>query len=173
MRERRATARDMDAIMAMYHGAQMALGELGVDQWQDGYPTEAIVREDIALGRCWLFEEEQAGCAARAVGVSALVFGEDATYAVVYDGAWRYSGDYATVHRIAVAPGAKRRGVATRMLATLERMAREGGAELLRADTHQDNRPMRSLMEKNGFEYCGVILLENGAPRVAYEKKIR
>lgn len=40
---------------------------------------------------------------------------------------------------------------------------------ILRGDTHRDNQPMRRVMEKNGFSYRGVIHLEDGAERLAFE----
>ena len=38
----------------------------------------------------------------------------------------------------------------------------------LRIDTHRDNKIMQTLLAKNGFQYCGVIRLTNGEPRLAY-----
>lgn len=43
----------------------------------------------------------------------------------------------------------------------------------LRADTHKDNNVMQHLFEKNGFERCGVIYVENGTPRFAYQRCAR
>ena len=40
----------------------------------------------------------------------------------------------------------------------------------LRIDTHHDNKPMQNLLNKLGFEYCGIIYLENGEPRLAFQK---
>ena len=42
--------------------------------------------------------------------------------------------------------------------------------ESLRADTHADNKIMQYLLEKNGFARCGIIHVEDGTPRVAYQK---
>ena len=42
----------------------------------------------------------------------------------------------------------------------------------VRVDTHEGNIPMRKMLEKNGFEYCGTIHLLDGQPRVAYEKLV-
>lgn len=33
--------------------------------------------------------------------------------------------------------------------------------------------PMQHLFEKNGFERCGVIYVENGTPRFAYQRCAR
>ena len=40
----------------------------------------------------------------------------------------------------------------------------------LRIDTHRDNIPMQKVLKRNGFEYCGIIYLENGDERLAYQK---
>ena len=40
----------------------------------------------------------------------------------------------------------------------------------LRIDTHRDNRIMQRLIEKHGFTYCGIIWLEDGTERLAYER---
>ena len=40
----------------------------------------------------------------------------------------------------------------------------------LRIDTHEDNKIMQHLIEKNGFVKCGIIHVADGSPRIAYEK---
>ncbi|HNZ83431.1 MAG TPA: GNAT family N-acetyltransferase, partial [Sedimentibacter sp.] len=40
----------------------------------------------------------------------------------------------------------------------------------LKIDTHRDNIPMQNLLNKNGFIRCGIIYLENGDERIAYQK---
>ena len=41
----------------------------------------------------------------------------------------------------------------------------------LRGDTHERNLPMRRAFERNGFERCGTIWVEDGSPRIAYQKE--
>lgn len=36
--------------------------------------------------------------------------------------------------------------------------------------THRDNKPMQHVVEQNGFKYCGIIHLENGDERLAYQR---
>ena len=45
-----------------------------------------------------------------------------------------------------------------------------GALRELRADTHADNKIMQHLLEKNGFTKCGIIHVEDGTPRIAYQK---
>ena len=45
---RRATASDVAQIMSIVADAQLSLRELGIDQWQDGYPSKEVIVSDIA-----------------------------------------------------------------------------------------------------------------------------
>jgi len=40
----------------------------------------------------------------------------------------------------------------------------------VRIDTHRDNAAMLKLLESMGFKFCGVVWLENGDERLAYQK---
>jgi RimJ/RimL family protein N-acetyltransferase len=42
----------------------------------------------------------------------------------------------------------------------------------IRIDTHRDNAIMQHLLEKNGFVKCGIIYVEDGSPRIAYQKRL-
>ena len=42
----------------------------------------------------------------------------------------------------------------------------------IKIDTHKDNISMQKLLEKNDFKYCGIIYLEDGSQRIAFEKII-
>ena len=42
----------------------------------------------------------------------------------------------------------------------------------IRMDTHEDNKIMQHLLEKNGFIRCGTVHIFNGDPRIAYQKII-
>ena len=47
---REATYDDVDAIMEVVAEAQLSLRELGIDQWQDGYPSRDVILRDVELG---------------------------------------------------------------------------------------------------------------------------
>lgn len=49
-------------------------------------------------------------------------------------------------------------------------MCRGKEIKSIRIDTHQDNKSMQRLILKNNFEYCGIIYVEDGSERLAYEK---
>lgn len=46
----------------------------------------------------------------------------------------------------------------------------ETAGKHLRIDTHEDNIVMQKVLQKNGFERCGIIYTDDGTARLAYEK---
>ena len=90
------------------------------------------------------------------------------------EGEWLTDGPYATVHRCAVDPACRGRGIIGELFAFACEKAAADGMASVRIDTHADNAPMRRAVEKFGFVPCGDITLtegpEAGAPRIAFEK---
>ena len=98
-------------------------------------------------------------------GEPAAVFalcGIEPTYARIDGGAWKNDAPYLTVHRLACVKRGRGAGTACLNYA-------KGLSDSVRADTHRDNLPMQALLQKNGFSYCGIIYLEDGAERLAYQ----
>ena len=91
-----------------------------------------------------------------------FILGEEPDYAVIEDGSWTSSAPYGTIHRIAGSGAGK--GVFRECLAYC--MSRISN---IRIDTHRDNAIMRHLLEKHGFQECGIIYVEDGSPRIAYQ----
>ena len=90
-------------------------------------------------------------------------------YDTIYEGQWRDSA-YLAVHRVAVSVASRGTGVAAAIMEYAAVQAKSLGRTSLRIDTHKGNLPMRRMLEKQGFEYRGMIYLADGAHRVAYEK---
>ena len=164
---RLAEKRDIDRIMQIIGDARESIGRLGIDQWQYGYPTRDIVKEDIMLERSFVVLENDEICA-----TFALMFHGEPTYKKIYCGAWLSDGEYLALHRIAINSAFRGKGIAEKIVMFLCEYANENGYSSIRVDTHQGNLPMRRMLEKNGFEYCGTIRLLDGQERVAYEKLV-
>ena len=164
---RLAEKKDMDRIMQIISDARESIGRLGIDQWQYGYPTRDIVKEDISLERSFVLEMDGNICA-----TFALMMNGEPTYKKIYCGSWIGDGEYLALHRIAIESAHRGKGIAEEIIAFLGKYAIENGYCSVRVDTHEGNIPMRRMLEKNGFEYCGTIHLLDGQPRVAYEKLV-
>lgn len=156
---REAAIPDLPQILQIYEHARAYMREQGnLHQWTNGYPGENVLREDIALHRLYLCVDDE-----EILGVFCYFFGEDPTYRCIEDGAWLNDRPYGVIHRIAVA--GHRKGIASFCFSHCYSLCRN-----LKIDTHEDNIPMRRSLAKNGFSRCGIIHLENGDPRIAFQR---
>ena len=153
-------------IMKIIEQAKCRMKERGLDQWQDGYPDEAAIRNDIKRHQGHLFMKE-----GNPAAYAAIVFDKDPYYEKI-DGQWLSDGEpYVAVHRIAVADEFLGLDLARHILEYAERKARAKGVRWFRIDTHHDNLPMRNLIRDFGFTFCGVVQVRDGK-RMAYEKRV-
>ena len=77
-------------------------------------------------------------------------------------GSWLSDAPYGVIHR--VASDGRMPGVFHRCAAFCRARCAN-----LRIDTHHDNHTMQRLIEGAGFRRCGVIYVEDGSPRIAYQ----
>ena len=162
MEIRKATFADLAPLMEVFEGAKRIMRASGnLHQWNDGYPSEEVVAEDIRAGHCFVACED-----CRILGTMALIEGPDPTYSHI-EGGWKNDRPYFVIHRIAVpAPG---RGVARNMFDWAFAHIAPEGCDTIRIDTHRDNCIMKHILSKYGFQECGVIYLRSGDPRDAYQ----
>ena len=157
---RTAQPADWQDMLDIYANARRFMKQTGnPTQWGDSFPPEALLQEDLRLGRSYICEID-----GRPQGVFAMIPGEDPSYREI-QGSWLNDRPYCAVHR--VASRGEVRGVATQILDWC--LAQCGN---IRIDTHDDNRPMQRVLEKNGFVKCGRIWIEDGTPRVAYQRTL-
>ena len=153
-----ATAADLPQILAIYAHARAFMAQHGnPNQWGTSRPTEADITAHIAARELYVLREADA-----IHGVFAFILGEDPTYRVIEQGAWLSDAPYGTIH--AVASDGQIHGLLSQIVAYCEQTTKH-----LRIDTHHDNHPMQRLIEGAGFRRCGVIYVEDGSPRIAYQ----
>lgn len=156
----KANLSQLPEILEIYKKARQFMAQSGnPDQWGTAYPPEEMIRQDILDGKSYVNLD---GDHIRAVFYFAVE--ADPTYSYI-DGAWRNDAPYGVIHRIAVGESGK--GAAAECFAFAA--ARCGN---IRIDTHEKNIPMQRCLAKNGFQRCGIIYLEDGDPRIAYQKVI-
>lgn len=156
---RKTDPNDLDSIMEIYASAQRFMVRSGnPNQWKAGHPSRAMIKEDIELGRHYVCEID-----GRIECVFMYYYGIDPTYLVIEDGNWPNDKPYGTMHRIASAGNIKR--IADFCLNWCFEQCRN-----LRADTHEDNKVMQNVLTRNGFVRCGIIHIEDGSSRIAYQK---
>ena len=170
MEIRRTRKEDIDAIMPIFDEARTTIATLGIDQWQNGYPSRAVIEADA--------QKSQSYCVAtdgEIAGTFALIDDGEPTYDEIFEGKWLTGNGkehYFAIHRVAISVKSRGSGVSAEIIDFCTAMARKAGKISLRIDTHRGNVVMRRMLEKNGFIYCGIIYLADGDERVAYEKLI-
>lgn len=157
---RHTVSEDYERILEIYEIARQFMREAGnPNQWGDSWPPVATIADDIKIGRNYVITEDGV-----IKGVFAFIIGEDPTYQYIEDGSWHYDSTYGTIHRIA----------SDGTLKGLSKICFDycfTQIDYLRIDTHKDNIPMQSAVKKYGFERCGIIYVEDGSPRIAFDIK--
>ncbi len=163
----KTTKKDIDRVMVVIGEARQSIGQLGIDQWQYGYPSRDIIIDDVSNGFSYVASEDGEICA-----TFCLKEDEEPTYKNIYEGAWLSTEKSYALHRIAICNLKRGKGIAGKIIEFITQKCKNDGITSLKVDTHKGNIPMRKMLEKNGFTYCGIIYLGTGEERVAYEKTI-
>ena len=164
-RIRPATAADLPALRPVFEAAKGIMRADGnAEQWSaPGFPPDDLLLRDIAREGGFVVESVIPSEAKESiVAYFALLPSPEPTYDVI-DGAWLTDGPYGVIHRMASYPEVH--GIFSTVIDYAA-----SRYEHLRIDTHRDNRIMQHLIEKHGFTYCGIIWLEDGTERLAYER---
>lgn len=150
---------DLPEIQRVYACAREFMRRTGnPNQWGDNKPLESLLVKHIREQNHYCVEADGRIC-----GAFAFISGEDPTYGRIDDGAWLNDLPYCTIH--CVASDGRAKGV----LGAILEYCNDKCANL-RIDTHNDNKVMQHCVTKYGFTRCGIIYLEDGDPRIAYQR---
>ena len=168
MNFRKAENSEISEIMKIIKAAQNYLKKEGIDQWQNNYPNSDTIKEDIKNDNSYLITKEQ-----QIIATAAIIFGDDSTYHYIEDGDWIADGKYGVIHRAAVLEEYKGQGIMAEIFKETYRLGKNKNVKSIRIDTHLENFAMQRAIEKENFEYCGIIYTRDGSKRRAYEKLIK
>lgn len=155
---RKARLDDIPRMQEIFTIARKFMAETGnPSQWADTYPSVEQLADDINSGDSYV-------CLKNGDIIATFVLrgGNDPTYDIIYDGAWKNNNPYATIHRIA--SSREVRGIFNAALTFALQQY-----DTIRIDTHKDNKVMLHTITKAGFEYCGIIHCWSGDERLAYQ----
>lgn len=164
---RQATNKDLPQIKAIIADAKNYLKNQGIDQWQDGYPSDQNLAEDIDNGITYVLIID-----GKIAGTAALWQGIDLNYLKIEGGSWLngIEARYTAIHRIALSGEFRGQHLSEKLISGLLTVSRTLGYHDVRIDTHPDNAGMQHVITTNGFEYRGVIYMHgSAAKRFAYQ----
>ncbi|MBU3161166.1 GNAT family N-acetyltransferase [Clostridium frigoris] len=165
MEFRKAVETDTNDIMSIIMQAQAYFKKHGINQWQNNYPNVEIIRNDTNNKNGYVLLKGD-----NIVATAAISFDGEKTYDSIYEGQWISDNEYAVIHRIAVDNNYKGLSLSSQIIKNTEQICLSKGVYSIKVDTHEENLSMQKMLKKNKFQYCGIIYLENGSKRIAYEK---
>ena len=146
-------------LLKIYETAREYMRKTGnPDQWGTDKPKKELLEDDIQKEQLYVGEDDDG----EIHFVFAFILGEDPTYSYIENGNWLSGEPYGTIHRIA--SDATVSGV----VKTAVNYCRNTISNI-RIDTHEKNKTMQHVLEKLGFTKCGIIYIEDGTPRIAYQ----
>jgi ribosomal protein S18 acetylase RimI-like enzyme len=165
-----AKTKNLPTIMSIIQDAQIYLASQNIDQWQDGYPDEKRMLQDISQQESFIVKNEHNDI----MGTTMFTTKAEPTYSNI-DGSWLTAKNviYGVIHRMAVSNNFRKLGVAKFIFKQCEQRLKENKIASMRIDTHEDNKDMQGLLKKLDYVYCGIIFLDDGDKRLAFEKLIK
>ena len=178
---RKAQTTDCPALMEIFQKARQIMRASGnLNQWNDSYPSEDVILDDINNGYCVLLcDGSETDGTETVIATMSFIPGPDPTYAYIEkgpwdslqsptNGSWIDDRPYYVIHRIAVGePG--HNAARTLLDWGFSYLKQKDEEYSIRIDTHRDNVIMHHILKKYGFTLCGVIYLASGSPRDAYQ----
>ncbi len=143
---------DREAVELLFRQGRNYLRKHRVDQWSERYPSWEDVREDMAQGEGFVMTHGEDVAA-----YFCLSARPEEAYTTLTDGKWMRDGAYCVLHRCVVGAEYRGTGMADRMFASAEEIARSLGVNDLRVDTHRHNEPMKALLRRRGFKFRGNV----------------
>ncbi len=161
---RLALIQDLGSIMDIVSTSIAAMREAGNDQWSATYPARVDFMQDIERGE--LYIDDDAGPRA----MVCLNHEEPSEYASL---PWAGKGPATVIHRLAVHPEYRGKGIAAGLFGLAEYMALKNGTGYLRSDTYSRNPAMNGLFAKLGYRRVGELSFPGRLHHFyAYEKFI-
>lgn len=166
MNLRKPTSSEIPAIWKILQQAIERRKQDGSQQWQDGYPNEQSIHNDLASDSAYVLTEND-----EIIAYAAIIFDIEPAYTNI-QGKWLTNEEYVVVHRVATSNAVLGKGIATHLFKLIEDLAIDSGVYSIKVDTNFDNIPMLKILDKLGYTYCGEVFFR-GSARKAFEKVLR
>ncbi|WP_018758194.1 GNAT family N-acetyltransferase [Paenibacillus terrigena] len=143
---------DLKHLMDIINRCTDHLNQLGIDQWNEHYPTTDLVRSDIALGNVYTYREDEA-----ILGLMTLGETQPAEYEHIQ---WssKDTTRVLTVYRLAVDPKCQGRGIARKLIEYAEHEARSREFSCIRMDCYTKNKRAYELYRYLNYELKGTVV---------------
>ena len=154
---------DFPTVLALYRRAVDSMDACGIFQWDEHYPSKAVLENDISSGEMRLVCDDE-----RIVGAVVLNDRQDEDYA---RGDWFFEEPAAVVHRLCIDPECQHHGFGRQAIGLAEAALREHGFQSVRLDAFSQNPYALRLYESLGYRKAGEVHYRKGLFYL-YEKSL-
>lgn len=158
---RRAKVVEIPRILEITRACAEAMRARGIFQWDDLYPSEAALRNDLDRRELWVFEA--GGIPVALVAITPIMDPEYKQARWLTDTAGNLY-----VHRLAVHPDHQRQGIAGKLMDLAEGRARDAGVPSVRLDTFSRNPGNQRFYERRGYTRLGAVYFPAQSPYPFY-----
>ena len=142
---------DFGPILALYKEVTLFLVEHGIHQWDDTYPDESTLWQNLQAGDTWVMRD-----GANLIACVTLDRKQDPQFDKI---AWAYpSNHFMVIHRLCTHPAYQGRGLARQLVNFAEQHARDHRLDVLRLDAYLGNPVSQKLYRSLGYHeatgYC-------------------
>lgn len=162
---RHGKTEDVKSIMELIKEAVKDMDSKGILQWDEIYPSEDVIRQDIRNNSLYVF------CDNEEIVQAIIVLNEfyDKEYE---DLSWDYNnGKHLIIHRLCVHPEYQGRGIALKLITFAENFAEDNNYQSIRLDAFIPNKRACEMYDRLGYIKRGIIKFRMGN-FYCYEKGI-
>ena len=153
---------DFATVRSIVKDATRHMDEQAIPQWDDIYPSDAILKDDIERQQMHLVEVEG--------HVAGFIVINEEQSPEYRDVAWQYSGQAMVIHRLTIDPAYERRGLAKRLMDFAEEVAATTAYACIHLDAFTQNPAAIALYENRGYRKAGKVRFRKGE-FFCYEKR--
>ena len=143
-----ASQKDIKEIDSLIQSAIVSMNEQNIKQWDEEYPSEEILSDDISKAQLYV------GCVEDRIAVLYVLNEEyDEDYNTAH---WRYEDKpYIILHRLCVHPDFQNQRIARKTMLQIENQVRSMGKEAIRLDAFSENSYALRLYDSLGYTRVG------------------
>ena len=164
---RKANKADLDNIMLMYKSCVKGMLTNDIDQWDETYPNNGVIMEDLIAQSYFVAEENSI-----IIGGINIDQNQDPTYLEID---WEDKSDsFLVVHRLGVKEEFWNKKIGKDLMLFTEKLVIEKGLKSIRLDTYSGNPKAMEFYRRLGYTELGAINLKpNKNEYYCFEKIIK
>lgn len=149
---RKGTLDDTLELLDLIEKCKIEMQNQGLEQWPDFYPNQSVIESDIINQALYLFVTD--------AGIEGLIVLDPEVPDVYQTVDWKInSSSINSIHRLAVLPSGRSKGVGQKLVFHVENKAKKNGFTCIRLDTYSKNIRAGKFYQKLGYQKRGEIHL--------------